>query len=115
MAALATVQDYVTSARVLLQDTVAPYRFSDAQLLVALNLAILEARRIRPDLFLSSFDAIPSYSAVDTTAVAVDLQYRPAVLYFIVGYTEFTNAEETSDQRGSALIDRFTSQLVGVR
>ena len=49
--ALDTVQDYVSAARVLLQDTVAPYRYSDADMIAELNLAILEAKRVRPDLF----------------------------------------------------------------
>ena len=34
---LDTVEDYITDARTLLLDTIAPYRYDDASLLVALN------------------------------------------------------------------------------
>lgn len=114
MATLATVSDYVTNARVLLQDTIVVYRYSDATILQALNLGILEMRRVRPDLFMSNFASIPSYSAVDSTAVNIDLQYRPALLYFIVGYIEITNSEEGQDARGAALMDRFMGQLTSL-
>ena len=50
---LTTVQQYVTDARVQLLDTVFPYRYSDPELLQAMNMALLEARRMRPDLFFS--------------------------------------------------------------
>jgi len=114
MATLDTVQKFVDQARVLLQDQTVPYRYSDASLLQAINLGILEIRRVRPDVFLADFTAIPSYTAVDSTAIALDIQYRPALLYFLVGYTEVTNVEEGQDARGSALMDRFMGQLVSV-
>ena len=79
--ALETVQKYITTARVMLQDEVEPYRYEDAELLVALNLAIMEARRIRPDLFLETFSDLPGdFTTVDTTAVSIDEQYRSAFL-----------------------------------
>ena len=46
---LDTVQDYITDARVLLQDLISPYRYDDPSLLTALNVALLEARRLRAD------------------------------------------------------------------
>ena len=46
MAALTTVADYITGARRLLLDETSPYRYSDADLVDALNYAHLDARRI---------------------------------------------------------------------
>jgi hypothetical protein len=45
------VSDVLAQARELLQDKVTPYRYSDDGLFYAINEAIFEARRLRPDLF----------------------------------------------------------------
>ena len=112
MAALATVTDYFTDARVLLQDTVAPYRYDDPSLLSALNAAFLDASRLRPDLFMNK--AVPSYSAVDTTAVDVPMQYRTAFLYYVIGRAQLRDEEVTQDARASAFLSKFTAQLLSL-
>ena len=84
MAALATVQNYIDEARILLQD-VSGTRYSDTDIVGALNLAFLEARRLRPDFYIKTPSTIPSYSTGSLgTSVDVDVQYRHAFLYFIV-------------------------------
>ena len=63
----------------LLQDQVETYRYSNAELLQALNMGILTARRLRPDLFIGVAAAdLPEYDTVDSTAVDIDVQYRTA-------------------------------------
>ncbi|MGE0677767.1 hypothetical protein [Pseudolabrys sp.] len=114
MAVLATVSDYVTEARVLLQDTIAPYRYSDSELVLALSIAVQEARRIRPDLFLSYFGALPSFTANDSTAVPVDEQYRSAFVFYMVGRAQLRDDEGTQDSRAAAFIGTFRSQLLTV-
>ena len=42
---LRTVTEYIEDARTLLLDRIAPYRYSDTSLIVALNLALLDGRR----------------------------------------------------------------------
>lgn len=112
--ALGTVQEYVTQARVLLQDEVEPYRYEDAELLVSLNMAILEARRLRPDMFLDTFDDLPGdYSVVDGTEVEIDEQYRSAFLYYIVGMAQARDEEDTQDARATAFLNLFQNQLRG--
>jgi hypothetical protein len=111
MPALATVQDYVTEARRLLQDQTSPYRYPDDDLVSALNLGILTARRLRPDLFLN-VSPLPSFSAVDTTVFTMDEQYRVAFIYFIVGHAQLRDEEDTQDNRAAAFIGKFTTQLV---
>lgn len=114
MATLATVQDYVTEARVLLLDEVAPYRYTDPTLLMALNLAMMDIRRVRPDILIAQ-TTTPNFSAVDTTTVSLDEMYRIAVLYFIVGFSQIKDDEETSDARAGAFLQRFSQILtVGV-
>lgn len=110
--ALATVEEYVTTARVLLQDEVEPYRYEDAELLVSLNMAVMEARRIRPDMFLTTFADLPGdFVAVDTTEVDIDEQYRSAFLYYIVGHAQARDEEDVQDQRASTFLTLFRSQL----
>lgn len=111
--ALDTVADYVAEARVLLQDLVETYRYSDAELVSALNMGILTARRLRADLFLES-TSLPSFAEADiaaSTAFDMDEQYRVPFVYFIVGYAQLRDEEDTQDARASAFIGKFTSQL----
>lgn len=116
---LATVADYVNDARVLLQDTVAPFRYADADLVTALNTALMEARRLRPDLFVTmtkSFtQAIPSFTTpVDGTAVPMDPMYAPALLYYVVGRVQLRDDEMTQDQRSYTFVQRFNAQMLGL-
>lgn len=110
--AIGTVSELITQARVLLQDTIVDYRYSDAELLVALSMAMLEARRIRPDLFIDDLDDVPTYSANDNTVIAIDQQYRPGLLYYVVGMAQLRDDDQATDQRAGALLGRFTAQLL---
>lgn len=113
MAALATVTDYVNAARVLLQDVESDaYRYSDAELVTALSLALLEARRLRPDLFLTADPQ--SFTTNDTTAVNVDLQYRTAILWYVCGYAQLRDDENTQDARASGFLTKFASTLTAL-
>lgn len=114
MPALETVGDYINETRVLLQDLYDPYRYSDAELVSGLNIAMLEARRLRADLFLPVFD-IPYLSpgTINLTAkVAMDPMYRPAIVYYMVGRAQLRDDESTTDQRSAAFLQKFTSQLM---
>jgi hypothetical protein len=110
---LDTVQDYVREARTLLQDTVPTYRYADAELLSALNMGILTARKLRPDLFLN-VTTLPYFTAVDTTSFAMDVQYRMPFVYFIVGHAQLRDEEDTQDNRANAFLGAFTAMLISV-
>ena len=121
MAELDTVQDYVTKSRTLLQDLIAPYRFSDTELVGNLNAAILDTRRIRPDLFYQymttpySNTPLPFFVSSDMSAmVGFEPMYRMALVYHMVGYTQLQNNENVDDQRGIAFMQRWTQILGGV-
>lgn len=119
MAALDTVQKYVTQARALLQDQSAPYRYSDQDLVTELNLAFLEGRRIRPDLMRAYFrtNEMPEYTTTDmaTTAVAMDPQYRMSFVYYMCGKIQLRDEEENTDARAAAFLNKFTSQLLATQ
>lgn len=111
--ALDTVSDYVVSARRLLLDEVEPYRYPTADLVDALNMGILEARKIRPDLFLANFrGSLPMYwpNQLNTT-VAIDPMYRVPFVYYMVGMVQLRDDEATQDQRASGFLATFESKL----
>lgn len=115
MTALTTVQDYISAARTLLQDTVnSPYRYSDADLVNALNMGMLEVRRLRPDLMRAYLrSSMPSYSvSALSTTVALDEQYRNGLLFYIVGQAQLRDDEATQDARAAIFMNKFTSQLL---
>jgi hypothetical protein len=116
--ALDNVGDYITSARTLLQDTSPDYRYSDADLVNALNIAITEAARVRPDLYFKLFRSgasLPSYSASNqSVTVAVDRRYKSAYLYYIVGQAQLRDDESTQDARASGLLQKFIAQLTTI-
>jgi len=115
--ALDTVADYLSSARVLLQDTIAPYRYPDADLVNALNLALLEVRRLRPELVKLYFrTTIPTYSAASTAAaVPFDPQYRVSLVYYICGHAQLRDDEATQDARATIFLNKFTSQMLTIQ
>ncbi len=115
--ALDTVADYITDARVLLQDTIAPYRYSDSELVENLNLGLLEMRRLRPDILMSLFrTGVPKYSSAALTAnVAVDAQYRMSLLYYVCGQAQLRDEEPTQDSRASVFLNKFLTQLLSIQ
>jgi hypothetical protein len=113
MATLDTVQDYVALARTLLQDKEIPYRYPDEDMALGLSLGILEARRLRPDLFLPSF-TLESFTVSDATPVNIDPQYRVALLYYVVGHVQLRDQEDTQDARANAFLGSFASKLTTV-
>lgn len=111
---LETVADLVVNARILLQDRIEPYRYETDQLVTALNIALQDARRIRPDIFLPTF-TIPIYSSSNMTATIVFPDfYKSALLYFVIGFAQLQDQEDTSDQRAGVLITKFVAELTGV-
>lgn len=116
--ALSTVADYISQARVLLQDTVATYRYADSDLVDALNLAVRSAARIRPDLFfkLLRTGSLPTYSSASpSTAVSIDQRYQSSFLLFIVGMVQLRDDENTQDTRAAALTSKFVSELTVIQ
>lgn len=109
---LVVVSDYVNLARTLLQDSVAPYRYSDDDLVTNLNLAIFEARTRRPDLFLT-VASLPQFTTNGSTAVSLDQQYRLPMVYFMCGLAQLRDEESTQDARSAVFMNRFTALLTG--
>jgi hypothetical protein len=111
-----TVADYVADARTLLQDKISPYRYDDPSMLTALNAALLEARRIKPDLFVYNAEAdgqVQSFTEVDETYVDIEPQFRLALLHGLCGHALERDQEDYQDQRATAFLALFTQGLTG--
>lgn len=116
---LGTVGQYLEETRRLLQDEFTPYRYPDDDLIDALNIGLLEARRLRADLFLPAFD-IPWFDpvAVSTTKtkdVPIDPMYRQSLIYYMVGRAQLRDDESTADARAASLMTKFTAQLLTIQ
>lgn len=117
---LETITDYITDARTLLQDTIAPFRYDDPSLVTAMNVALLEGRRIRPDLFLyhrlpTGRPGVQSLQANDGTVVAMEDQFRLAFLHGMIGHALMRDQEDIQDERAGAFMKIFNDILLGVR
>lgn len=114
--ALATVADYISEARRLLQDEAVPYRYSDDDIVVALNIAVGEAYRLRADLFFDYFEtSLPSFSSASPgVSVNIPDAYRMAFLYYIVGHSQIADQEDTVDARAGSMLKKFEQTLLGL-
>lgn len=113
---LNTVADYIADARTQLQDIVPGYRYDDRSMLTAMNIALLEARWLRADLFvynLATKGQVQSFTAVDDTKVAIEPSFRPAILNGIIGHVLKRDQEDYQDARASSYLSMFTAGLTG--
>lgn len=114
--ALDTVQDYIGDVRTLLQDIISPYRYDDPSLLVALNITLLEMRRLRADLFVyNRHDRFPSYTAVNSEQIHLEHAFRLPLVYGIVAHALARDQEDVQDQRATVFMNIFNNLLLGTR
>ncbi len=111
---LESVEGYVQNVRTLILDRVQPYRYSDTSILVALNLALLEGRRLRADLFVCRYgNKVPQFDAVSGETVPIEPQFRLAFVYGIAGQVLLRDEEDVQDARANTFMARFHDMLVG--
>jgi hypothetical protein len=115
---LDTVTDYITDARTLLQDVIEPYRYDDPSLVTALNVTLLEGRRLRADLFVFCRDTkgqVPSFSGNANQPVPIEPPFRLAFLHGLVGHALERDQEDIQDARAATYLKIFNDILLGVR
>jgi hypothetical protein len=123
----ATVEEYIDAVRFLLQDMIEPYRYPDDKVVDALNMAMFEISRVRPDIFLDLKyqrplrkgdinDGIPSWfsSASPNDIVPIPSKYIMPVRWYMEGWLQTTDVTDTTDQRAQAFITKFQMQLMQV-
>lgn len=113
---LETVADYVSDARTLLLDKISPYRYNDASLMVSLNTTLLEARRVRPDLFVFCSPRVQYFTVDDIdakTIVNMEEQFRLGILHGMIGHALERDQEDVQDQRATAFLTIMSNVLIG--
>lgn len=113
-----TPSTVLATARDLVQDTVpGAYRYSDDSAYRALNMALREARRTRPDLFLwdGVLNEAPTINGGNVgTPLAIDSQFENAFALYVAGYLELREDQFTNDGRAVTLLTQFKGVLVGL-
>lgn len=108
---MATIQDCINTARFQLQDELTgAYRYSDDKFVMALNIAFDEAYRIRPDFFIR-IDQPVIIGAPLTTIVPIPRGYFMAFCFYMAGFVQMSDQEDTTDARSAVMLNKFISQL----
>lgn len=113
---LDTVADYISDARTLLLDTNEPFRYDDPSLLEALNLMLLEGRRLRADLFVHNRrlrGRVPNYRVNDNSEVPIEDQFRLGFLYGLCGHAIARDQEDVQDERAVWFMNVMSNILTG--
>lgn len=114
--ALETVKDYIDDARVLLLDKTAPYRYDDPSLLVAFNVALMEAQRLRADLFMLHYNSqAPFFSQVDTTPFHFERPFRLGIVFGLLAHAIQRDQEDVQDARAATFMQGMHDILIGLR
>lgn len=111
---LRTVEDYINEARTLLLDTTSPFRYEDASLLQAFNLALLEGKRVRSDLFVEHHGSgVPAFTIISGAEVNIEPQFRLAFVYGTCAHAVTRDQEDVQDARANSLRQAMHSILNG--
>lgn len=110
-----TLDQLAEQARFLLKDA-DKVRYPDDILAGALNVAITDMMRIRPDI-VSLNGTITGFpydggSLSSGLALPVDDQFFGPLIAFVVGWVELVDDEFAVDNRAVTLLTRFQNQLV---
>jgi hypothetical protein len=110
-----TINDVIDQARIILQDKVTPYRYSDEELVSFFNNALYELKRLRPDAWLGSLGKDLDLYAPIATDLAKEVPFssiffQPVVAY-VAGYAELRDDEFVVDNRAGLLMSSFTRAI----
>lgn len=109
-----TVLDVKTRVRSILKDNVDPERYNDTDMLNAINDALLEVRRVRPDLYLKRANFVVPVLVADGDKLPIEDTFFNSIVYFTAAYMMFRDDEFSVDSRASQLMAKATGQLLAV-
>lgn len=111
---LRTVREYIDDARTLLLDTIQPYRYDDTSLLRCFNLALLEGKRVRSDLFVERHgNSVPSFIVIAGQEVCIEPQFRIAFVYGTCAHALSRDQEDVEDARANSFRSTMHAILNG--
>jgi hypothetical protein len=120
---------YFTALRMELQDTIAPYRYTDTTLEYCLNSAVREMMRLRPDIFLDlkyqqplqkgdlgkgSENAGFTDDSTLNMVMPIPAVYMQPLVWYAAGAAQFLDVTDTQDQRAAAFMQKATAALLTV-
>lgn len=112
---LNTVDAVIGDVRTLLLDKVRPYRYEDSELIVALNTALMEGRRLRPDLYVTRWgNEVPQYGTVSGEEFCIEPQFRLAFVFGVCAHALLRDDEDVQDERANGFLSRFHTMLIGI-
>lgn len=133
-----TWQNVLDEARVILQDSDSPFRYSNTVLLAKLNRGLQELARLRPDAFWEFFQTdditVPEIVVLDldpddepdefdpdedgqialTEEFNVPMMFYTPLVYWVASSAELVDDEFTNDGRVMALMNQFKTMVVGL-
>lgn len=131
-------QSVIDEARVILQDTDSPFRFSNTVLLAKLNRGLQELARLRPDAFWELFQGdditVPEVVTIDSDpdddtdefdidedsqiALTADfnlhMMFHGPLVYWVSASAELVEDEFTNDGRVMMLMNQFKTMVVSL-
>jgi hypothetical protein len=114
----------------MVQDREEPYRYTDPELILIINTALTEVKRLRPDAFAGSFQATtpqfydplgvdPADGSIPTTDPwPIDEMFLAPVIEYVAGYAELRDDEFVDGAstgvagRAGMLLNRFSARLL---
>jgi len=123
------VSDYLCLTRSFLQDLVGPpYRYSDDNIATALNNAVGEIARIRPDFFLDIKyqQPLPKKATLDplvpgifsaespTDLVPIPRPFFQPTIWYMAGLLQFWDVEDTTDVRAQMFHQKFVGAVMSL-
>lgn len=105
------VSDLVRRARTMLQDEHVTYRYTDDQLIDAINDGLDEISRRRADLFVFSGFA-PTYVAATGDTITLPAPYHPVLTDLVVASMMMREDEYANDGRAASLYGAALGRLV---
>ena len=111
-----TPNNVVEDARHILQDEVAPYRYSDSDLLGYVAQGISAMCRMRPDLLVETPWEVPDYyaSAAASTPLPADISqyYFTALVEYVAGMAELRDDQFSAEGRAAVLIATMRNAMM---
>lgn len=133
-----TWQNVIDEARVILQDTAAPFRHSNTVLLAKLNRGLQELARLRPDAFWEFFETdditVPEVVTIDpdpddepeefdpeedgqiglSADFNLPMMFYTPLVYWVSSSAELVDDEFTNDGRAVLLQNQFKNMVLSL-
>lgn len=120
-------QEYLNTVREQLADETAPYRYTDITIFRALNVAMGEISRIRPDIFIDLKyqtpifkgplnDGVPGLFKTNymSNSVPVPSSLFMPICWYMSAYCQFTDTDDTQDVRAQSFNQKFVGSLLSL-